>query len=248
MRIGAAASVLGRDGRVFLGTILPTRRHPGDPVVEHADRADVDLVRAEPGHVAATELGNPVIAHRTRGVPGRDDPRSGDLECPLDRADVNRPGLGERHLESQGDVRRAAGVELVAVRAVRLEVRPRAAAELGRLVVRIGQVRQSLGLGRPAQQAEPMEDGQLVEGSSAIVARPVQLGRVDSQRRGRLHAEDRRPLLDPRIVAEDAFGPGMDPIVPRPRRALAGLPGDDRSRTSRRIGQGCVGLVVVPDV
>ena len=92
-RASSAVAVLGGDGRVPLRAVLAVRRHPGDPVVEHADGARVDLVRADAGHPAAAELGDAVIQHRARRIAGRDDPRPGDLERPLDRPDVHRPGL-----------------------------------------------------------------------------------------------------------------------------------------------------------
>ena len=66
------------------------------------------------------------------------------------------------NLESQRDVRCTAGVELVAVRAVRLQIGSRTAIEIGRFVVRIDQSRQFRDIRRPRQNAGLMQDRELV--------------------------------------------------------------------------------------
>ena len=117
------------------------------------------------------------------------------------------------------DVRRAAGVELVAVRTVGLEVRPRPAIEIGRLVVGIDQC-SAASLGSGVQARSPSLDARhasWLTGSPPVSRVRVHLGRVHAQRRGRLDAEDRRLLLDPGIVAQDALGPGVNPVVVRSR-------------------------------
>ena len=94
-----------------------------------------------------------------------------------------------------------------------------------------------------------MEGVNWLTGRPPYVAHPVHLGRVDAQRRGRLRAEDRRLLLDPGIVAEDALGPGVDAVVPRPLTARrAGSSTAIVRLVPLGIGQHGVGLVVVPDV
>ena len=125
-----------------------------------------------------------------------------------------------------------ARIELMTVRAIRLEVRPRPMAEAGRLVVRIGQPWQPGRVGLPVQEADLVQGRQLVDRDAAVVLHDIHLGRVDAQRRGGLDAVDRRLLLDPGVVAEDALGPRVDAITP-----LAAPAGNGRVVNRDRLGR-----------
>ena len=71
----------------------------------------------------------------------------------------------------------------------------------------------------------------------------VHLSCVDTQRRRRLDAKCRRLLLNPRIVAQDAFRPRVNPI-----RLFLPAAGLDRARSSRRADQLCIILALVPTI
>ncbi len=138
--------------------------------MDHPGRTLVDLVRADPRHPAAAELGHPVIQHRARRIAGSDDPGPGDAERPLDRPDADGLGLLQRHIVAQCDIGRAPGVELVAVRAVGLQVRPRPAIEIGRLVVGIDELRQLGEVGRPGQEPQLVQGRELVGRDFRLIA------------------------------------------------------------------------------
>ena len=196
---------------------------------EHGNAPLVDRPRAQPRHPAAAELRHPVEQDRALRVARPDQPGVADPEGSLGGLRPDQVHLVQGQVIRQPDRRRAPRAVLVAVRAVDLEVGASTTIQVGRSVIRVGRPRQGdrTGAERSGEESQSFERLELVHRCPLASDVAIELAGRQGQRRGRLSAEDRRPLLDPGVVAERAFGPAMDPIGLRTANAARSVTVND---------------------
>ncbi len=110
-----------------------------DPIVQQRGSLLINHLRANVGHATTPGLDRPVIEHRGIGIAGRDDFRVAQVKGALRRTGADGLRFGQGILLPKLDAGRAAGPELVAVRAIDLQIRSSTAIQIGRWVVGRGQ-------------------------------------------------------------------------------------------------------------
>ena len=121
------------------GTAGFFERHGGDPVVHELQAKRVELPRAEVRHTAVTLLGHAVQQHRAVRVARGDYARVVETEVALRRLKIDELGSLERQVVVQVEHRGAAAALMVAVGAVRVEIRTGAIGQRRTGILRVGQ-------------------------------------------------------------------------------------------------------------
>ncbi len=199
----------------------------------------VDDVRAGLWHASAAQLGDPIEHHRAERVSGGDDFGFGNIELSLQRSDAKDVHLFPRRAEFQLHLGVAAAVGHVALRAVRVEIRPHARLERRRRVVRIDEVIEFFGwpVERRLEVTALLQPGQLVFAGIGLV-RAIHLQRAKAEH------EVGRPRVADHTLGPAEKTPGALPRAAGRRR----VPDAELAFATLLRDEAGVSLVVVPFV